>query len=485
MKGKQQTESHFPQSGQLQSNSLRNRLLLSLLPSLSLAVLLAATASYTLVKRPMREAFDQSLADTALALIPYIKRENTKLVAQLPKEAEIILRSDEFETVSYAVFDSDDQFAIGDAHLSNLLAQARPQSPGKGPQLSERSLHDLTLEGSHVRVLLMPIDRGGIKATVLVAETTRKRRQRDIELIFGLLAPLSLLAIATALTVWWGTRRGLAPIHQLTAQLSERSFNNLAPLDEPRLVEELRPLVHSLNDLLLRLDTAQEEQARFIADAAHQLRTPLAGLSMTLELAAQGDSSSRATRIDQARQATQRTIHLAQQLLTLSAVQASLAQSDDTSTFQLTELIQELAPQWAQSAERRSIDCNFELLSCTVQGQRAMIGEAMNNLLENALLYSPIGSQVTIRCGPISGEATCFFEVSDQGPGIDEQYRERIFDRFFRPPGSPGSGSGLGLAIVKAVAERNGLSIQLLNAGSTGLRARLIFPDVRTDVKRP
>ncbi len=484
MTGKQKSEGHFRQSGSMRSNSLRHRLLLSLLPGLFLAVLLAATASYTMITRPMREAFDQSLADTALALIPYIKRENSKLVAQLPKEAEIILRSDEFETVSYAVFDSEDQFAIGDEHLTSLLAQVRAKSPKPGPRPGERSLHDLTLNASHVRVLLMPIDRGEVRATVLVAETTRKRRQRDVELVIGLLAPLSLLAIATALTVGWGTRRGLAPIHQLTAQLGQRSFNNLAPLDEPRLVEELRPLVHSLNDLLHRLATAQEEQARFIADAAHQLRTPLAGLSMTLELAAQGDTASRDTRIDQARQATQRTIHLAQQLLTLSAVQASLGQNTDASTFQLTELIQELAPEWAQSAERRSIDCNFELLACTVYGQRAMIGEAMNNLLENALLYSPLGSQVSIRCGPASNQAFSFFEISDQGPGIDERYRARIFDRFYRPPGSPGNGSGLGLAIVKAVAERNGLSIQLSNAATTGLRARLTLPAEQTEVKR-
>ena len=105
-----------------------------------------------------------------------------------------------------------------------------------------------------------------------------------------------------------------------------------------------------------------------------------------------------------------------------------------------------------------------------------MIGEAMNNLLENALLYSPLGSQVNISCGPTPGEASSFFEIFDQGPGIDEQYRERIFDRFYRPPNSPGSGSGLGLAIVKAVAERNGLSIQLLNAETMGLRARLTLP---------
>ena len=482
MIGQPQPESLPRQGRPMQSNSLRHRLLLSLLPGLFLAVLLAATASYTMITRPVREAFDQSLADTALALIPYIKRENTKLVVQLPKEAESILRADEFEIVSYAVFDADDVFSLGDAHLTNLLAQARVKSPRNGQDVGERSLHDLMLDGGRVRVLLMPIDRGGVKATVLVSETTRKRRQRDVELVIGLLAPLSLLAIATALTVWWGTRRGLAPIHQLTAQLGQRSFNNLSPLDEPRLVEELRPLVHSLNDLLQRLDTAQEEQARFIADAAHQLRTPLAGLSMTLELAAKGDITSRELRIDQARHATHRTIHLAQQLLTLSAVQASLGLNDDATTFQLTELIQEIAPQWAQSAEQRSIECNFELQACTVHGQRAMIGEAMNNLLENALLYSPVGSQVNISCGPTPGKVSSFFEIFDQGPGIDELYRARIFDRFYRPPNSPGHGSGLGLAIVKAVAERNGLSIQLLNAETMGLRARLTLPIARREI---
>ena len=460
-------------------NSLRRRLLLSLLPGLFLAVLLAATASYTLVTRPMRAAFDQSLADTALALIPYITMHNNRVSVQLPEEAEKILRSDEFETVSYAVFSGDGTYAAGDQQISPLLLQARAQMELPSlPSRDERSFHDLNFDGARVRVLVVPVRTDKLRATVVVAETTRKRKQRDLELVIGLLAPLGLLAVATAITVWWGTRRGLAPVHQLADQVRERSPINLSVIDEPRSVEELRPLVHALNDLLSRLDVAQDEQRRFIADAAHQLRTPLAGLSMLLELAAEDTGADRTARIAQARLAVNRAIHLAQQLLTLSAVQGDADSGDEFSLFELIELVHELAPGWAVRAELKEIDFSFALQPCSVRGQRTMIGEAIANLVENALLYSPTGTQILVSCGPIGADAGWYLDVADTGPGIAMHYRDRIFDRFYRPPGSSGTGSGLGLAIVLAVAQRNQLQVQLHEVVPHGLRVRLQFVPV-------
>jgi two-component system, OmpR family, sensor histidine kinase TctE len=392
--------------------SLRKRLLLTLLPGLILSAALAATASYSFINRPLRAAFDQSLSDTALALIPYIHSPNGVLSLQLSKEAEKILRSDEFETVSYAVFDSTNKFAAGDEHLVALFEKVRASiQANQSANVDDRSFHDLNFKGNKIRVLMMPVSKAQIQATVIVAETTVKRQQRDLELAFGLFAPLGILAVTTGLTVWWGTRRGLSPIHKLSNELSQRSLNNLSPLNEPMLVEELRPLVHSLNDLFSRLNAAQDEQAQFIADAAHQLRTPLAGLSMTLELASKGTEAERTSRLAQAKLATQRTIHLAQQLLMLSAVQSSVAANDDFVIFELSELIQELAPNWAVKAEVHGIECNFSLSSCMAFGQRTMIGEAISNLVDNALVYCPVGSQVSIACGS-EGEGTqSFFEV--------------------------------------------------------------------------
>jgi two-component system, OmpR family, sensor histidine kinase TctE len=457
-------------------DSLRNRLLLNLLPGLIVAVLLAATASYSLVTRPLRAAFDQSLSDTALALIPYIQSSDGVLSLQLSREAEKILRSDEFETVSYAVFDENGKFAAGDEHLNVLFEKALGQNLAKrGAGAEDRSLHDLGMDGKNVRVLMMPVSTSRFNATVIVAETTVKRQQRDIELALGLFAPLGILTLATAATVWWGTRRGLSPIHQLSSDLGQRSLNNLAPLNEPQLVEELRPLVHALNDLLARLSEAHDEQAQFIADAAHQLRTPLAGLSMILELASKGTESEKQTRLDQAKVATQRTIHLAQQLLTLSAVQASIAANDDFAIFDLTDLIKELAPGWALKAEVRGIECNFSLSACMVNGQRLMIGEAIANLVDNALVYSPEGAHISISCGATSMTNECFFEVQDDGPGINQRYFSRVFDRFYRAPDSVGTGSGLGLAIVQAVAQKNRLGLELSKVNPNGLRVKLVF----------
>jgi two-component system, OmpR family, sensor histidine kinase TctE len=456
--------------------SLRNRFLLTLLPGLIISVALAATASYSFINRPLRAAFDQSLSDTALALIPYIQSPNGVVSLQLSKEAEKILRSDEFETVSYAVFDSTNKFAAGDEHLVSLFEKVRASvQVNQNLNTDDRSFHDLNFKGNKIRVLMMPVSKAQIQATVIVAETTVKRQQRDLELAFGLFAPLGILAVTTGLTVWLGTRRGLSPIHQLSTELQQRSLNNLAPLNEPLLVEELRPLVHSLNDLFGRLNAAQNEQAQFIADAAHQLRTPLAGLSMTLELASKGTELERAARLAQAKLATQRTIHLAQQLLTLSAVQSKVAANDDFTDFDLSELIQELAPNWAVKAEVQGVECNFSLSSCQVFGQRTMIGEAIGNLVDNALVYCPAGSQVSITCRVQGDGGKSFFEVSDNGPGIDAKYFDRVFDRFYRAPDSVGTGSGLGLAIVQAVAQKNQLVMELSKVEPHGLRATLLF----------
>jgi two-component system, OmpR family, sensor histidine kinase TctE len=470
----------IPSATEPKGTSLRRRLLLTLLPGLIISVVLAATASYSFINRPLRAAFDQSLSDTALALIPYIQSVEGTVSLQLSKEAEKILRSDEFETVSYAVFDSSNKFAAGDEHLVALFEKVlASDQANQSVNVGDRSLHDLSFGGNKVRVLMMPISKAQLRATVIVAETTVKRQQRDLELAFGLFAPLGILAIATGLTVWWGTRRGLSPIHTLSTELRQRSLNNLAPLNEPLLVEELRPLVQSLNDLFGRLNAAQNEQTQFIADAAHQLRTPLAGLSMILELASKGPEVERAARMAQAKLATQRTIHLAQQLLTLSAVQSSVAANDDFVVFELSELIQELAPGWAFKAEGHGVECNFGLGTCQVFGQRTMIGEAIGNLVDNALVYCPAGSQVSITCGFEGDGGRSFFEVIDNGPGIDPKHFDRVFDRFYRAPDSTGTGSGLGLAIVQAVAQKNHLGLALSKVEPHGLKAKLIFNTFR------
>lgn len=458
------------------ANSLRRRLLISLLPGLTLAVLLAATASYTLVTRPMRAAFDQSLADTALALLPYIRSDQGRVSLELPEEAARILRSDEFETVGFAVFDASDAFVAGDTHLQELMRQVRHAASDAGARVTgERSFHDLSLDGVRVRMLLVPFRQAAVNATVLVAETTRKRRQRDLQMVIGLLAPLGLLALATVITVWWGTGRGLEPVRLVADQVRQRSSENLAPIDEPKTAEEIRPLVHALNELLSRLGVAQDQQRQFIADAAHQLRTPLASLSILLELATQETGNERERRLQTARGAVQRTIHLAQQLLTLSAAQAAGDGRDNRVDFDLNELVREMAPAWAVRGEQKSIDLYFELSPATVKGERVMIGEAIANLVDNALEYSPNGASVTIRCGADAGTGFHYLEVTDNGPGIPAEFRSRVFDRFFRLPTSTGAGSGLGLAIVHAVAERNAIDVELGDVIPRGLRARLVF----------
>jgi len=286
------------------------------------------------------------------------------------------------------------------------------------------------------------------------------------------------MALSTSVpcAVWIGVSRGLAPLEKLRAEIAMRSHRDLRAVAESQAPEEVRPLVRELNELLRRLSVSMELQQQFVADAAHQLRTPLAALQAQVE-AARGDPlpPALARTVEQLHAATSRAAHLARQLLTLASVDPSAERPYSPQPVDLADLLQHDVSDWVARADTRRIDLGFELARAPVRGEPELIVEAAANLLDNALKYAREGGVVTLRTG--RRDSAAYLEVEDDGPGIPEPERAQVFERFHRVKGTPGPGAGLGLAIVREIANRHGAHIGL-GAGTAGggTRVTVSFP---------
>jgi two-component system, OmpR family, sensor histidine kinase TctE len=319
---------------------------------------------------------------------------------------------------------------------------------------------------------------GRSACTVLVAETMVKRSRLARDILLQSLFPELLIALATLVIVWFGVKRGLEPLARLSDEIKARSSGDLRPIDAAGAPEEARPLVGALNGLLEEVSAASRKQQRFLADAAHQLRTPLAGLQAHTELAlAQPLPQSCRAHLEQVHQATIRTARLANQLLALA--RAEPGGRGSASEVNLRNVVEAEADAWVHQALAREVDLGFELDPAPVKGDALLLREALANLVHNAIEYSNSGGRVTVRTGQRCGES--FAEVEDDGPGIAPHERERVLERFYRVPGTPGTGSGLGLAIVREIAGGHGARIELAEGGNSGSTARgcrvaLTFP---------
>ena len=284
------------------------------------------------------------------------------------------------------------------------------------------------------------------------------------------------MAAAAAALFWFGIRRSLAPLDRLRDEIEHRSPADLAPVASSATPLEVKPLVTALNQLLSRLQEALGTQQRFIANAAHQLRTPLAGLKMHVALARREVQTGEARAlIDMIASETERASHLANQLLTLARAEPSSSLQGARQPVNLHDVASRAVQGWVPRALARGIDLGFELQDAWSLGDPLLLRELLANLVDNAINYTPSGGNVTVRTRVDGGAAV--LEVEDCGPGIPESEHERVFERFYRLPGTGGEGCGLGLAIVREIAERHGARVQLATPVSgTGTVARVSFP---------
>jgi two-component system sensor histidine kinase TctE len=430
-----------------------------LLPPIAALLAVGAVVAYYPSIEPARQAYDQALVDIGLAIGNHIRVTQTEYRFDLPQAVEQVLRTDRFDDIYYRVVSPAGLEIAGDADL--------PAPPG------DAIAHNTVYNGHPVRVVSVQTPCGRSACTVLVAETMVKREHLARDILLQSLFPELLIALATLVIVWFGVKRGLEPLARLSEDIKARSAGDLRPIDAAGAPEEARPLVGALNGLLDEVSAASRKQQRFLADAAHQLRTPLAGLQAHTELAlAQPIPEACRAQLEQVHKATIRTARLANQLLALARAEPGARSS--IAPVDLKAIAEGEADDWLRQALARDIDLGFELESAPVAGDAFLLREALANLVHNAINYPPRGGRVTVRTGRRDSES--FLEVEDEGPGIPREERERVLERFYRVPGTPGTGSGLGLAIVREIAAGHGARLSIDNGTSSGCRVGITFP---------
>jgi two-component system sensor histidine kinase TctE len=458
-----------------------------------LSVLVIWVVAQGIANRP----FDRELGDLARTLgrrVTVVAAVNTpqrlQVRVNLNEASAAILRSDPSDSVFFQVLGTRGEWVAGDRDL--------PVPDEVRAPAGEVRFRDDEVQGQSVRVaylwLSVPTTAGGADDAkppmVQVAETLDKRAQLTTEIARGvMLSQFTILPLAVLL-VWFALLRGFQPLNELQRRIRQRASDDLSPIDERLAPEEVSPLVSAINDLLARLDRSIAAQKHFLADAAHQLKTPLAGLRTQAELAerevdAGGDAKSVKRSLHQIARSSQRAAHMVNQLL-------SMARAEDIETarraqpFNLAALTTEAVRDFVPRAMEAGIDLGYEGpeprddSAVRLTGQPVLVREAIRNLIDNALQYTPRGGTVTVRLLVDPFGQVAVLQVEDNGPGIPEAERELVFRPFYRVLGTDADGSGLGLAIVREVAERHGGSVDVETAHprsqAPGARVTLRLP---------
>jgi two-component system OmpR family sensor kinase len=314
--------------------------------------------------------------------------------------------------------------------------------------------------------------------TIQIAQDLDARESRARALAFRAITPVLLLAPLLMLAVGWVINGSLAPLRRIRRQVATRAARDLSPLSVEGVPDEVRPLVGELNELFGRLNESLQAQQHFVADAAHELRSPLTALKLQLQAAERArDEAARQAAVAQLGAGIERAIGLVEQLLAL--VRQEGATQGAGEEVDLEELARQEVSDLLPTALARQIDLGLAERpghdAIVVVAGREPLHLILRNLLDNAIKYTPAGGRVDIAIGR-DGD-TPWLAVEDSGPGIPEAERERVFDRFYRLPGSASPGSGLGLAIVRTVAQRLGAQVRLApGLQLPGLRVEVRFP---------
>ena len=452
--------------------SLRRRLLAWLLIPLVLVCAGLLADTYVNAIRQADKAYDRLLMASALAIAERVVAENGRIEVDLPYVALEMFSSAAQDRVFYRVTGPGEEFVTGYRDLPGLPDGAEEATV----------FYDADYRGSKVRVAVLrqPISGPGVRGEVEI-QVAQTRNERDLlarEIVLGAGIRLALLVLCAALLIWGGVAVGLAPLRQLQRAVQSRSPQDLAPLDGD-VPREVRALVVAINDLMRRLDGSMGRMRRFIADASHQLRTPLSALKTQTELALRApDPEDVRESLTRVHESTRRTSRLADQLLTLAKAEPGGAPCRRDSV-DLAAIAEGVARDWVPMALEHDIDLGFERGAgpAHVTGDETLLTELLRNLIENAVLYGGSGARVTVRVSAGEPSGRVRLEVEDNGPGLAEPDRDLVLERFYRVPGGPSDGCGLGLPIVKEIAERHGGTVTLSHGqDGGGLLVRIDLP---------
>ncbi|HEY6002373.1 MAG TPA: sensor histidine kinase [Anaeromyxobacter sp.] len=453
--------------------SLRARLLRWLLLPLGVLWVVDAVHTFLTVRAAINAAYDRSLYASALAISERVTLTGTVPSVDIPPLALEVLdtASQErlFYRVAYRTEGGGETFLTGYADL--------PQRPSAA---EGAVYYDATYRGDPVRVSALatryPTDPP-TSVLVQVAETVGGRGSRTRELVMReALAQLAVILLAAAI-LWFGVSRGLRPLRAASGTVARRSAEDLAPIEVARVPAEIAPLVRAVNDLMERLRRTISAQRRFIADASHQLRTPLAVIQTKAELVLrEEDPAAVVAAVVDLHEHSRATTRLANQLLSMA--RSEPGQGGDARTVDLDALAREACAAHVSEAFGRGVDLGYEGRGpAPILGREVLLREAISNLVQNALAYGARPGTVTVSVArPSAGQVV--LAVEDDGPGIPADERARVLERFYRRPGARGGGAGLGLPIVAQIAEGHGATLHLLDGpGGKGLRVELRFPE--------
>jgi two-component system sensor histidine kinase TctE len=429
----------------------------------------------TIAARP----YDRELADVVRALARQAVEQTASgtvpaaaVRAELERSAALLRRDDDEDRSYYQVLGRRGELLAGEAGLAVPIEEPVTEP---GVRFRDDLIGD---EPVRVAYLWLPPAPGGGRndALVQVAETLGKRSQLATEIIKGVILPQFVILPLAVVLVWFALARGIRPLAELQQRIRQRESTDLSAIAEGDVPDEVAPLVRAINDLLRRLDTTIATQRHFLADAAHQLKTPLAGLRMQAELAAReidsgrGDPASMKHTLRQIALSTQRAAHVVNQLLAMARAEDS-GQAARHQTVDLAAVTRAVVRDFVPRAIEQRIDLGYEGpdesghdAPTHLQAEPVLLGEMVRNLLDNALHYTPAGGTVTARVVPDPFGQVVVLQVEDTGPGIAPAEREAVFRPFYRALGTQVDGSGLGLAIVAEVAQRHGAEVSIVDA---------------------
>lgn len=438
-------------------SSIRSNLLKWLILPLLTINLVGAGLTYWLAWAPAQIAFDQSLADAAWALIPRLKVVSDRVKIDLSNQAEQVLRVDHFDAIYFVVKGNGGNIIAGDKDFPPLFAPKKTNDP---------VAYDGVMRNEPIRVISLKTLVGSKPVLIGAAETLRKRNRIRSEIFLALIVLESVLLAVSISVVWFAVAKGMFPLKKMQTLLEARNRDDLSPMPDQGVPLELTPVVNALNGLLNRAETGARARQEFLTNIAHQLRTPLAGFKTQIEwlqqkYAGEADTAQSAALM---MSAIERMIRQTNQLLALARAEPSQFEKKRLEVLRLDKLVEESIQDFVQQADKKGIDLGFDLHPTMILGDRFLLRDLIDNLVDNAIRYSPPNEAVTVRCHQVGPSGRII--VEDAGSGIPPAERERIFDRFYRIDSNV-SGNGLGLAIVRDIANDHDAKI-LLTPGLKG-----------------
>ncbi|WP_322994881.1 sensor histidine kinase [Castellaniella sp.] len=460
--------------------TLLGRILLWMIVPLFVLWSVGIVITYFISLNIANSPYDRTLASHLRLLRHEVEQQRLKQGVVLSESARTVLTGNTEDTpATWQILDANGHLIAGDASI--------PTPQNWTYDIDQIRYRNATLNHRAIRIAYIwgGRDRDGTGFLTVVAESAEARATLQQEILTGMLTPQLIILPLAAMLAGLGLTQGLEPLSLLQEHMRRRKPSDLSPIRDDLAPAEIVPLISAMNNVLQRLAASIESQRRFVANAAHQLKTPLAGIRTQCEIALREHEPTRMRdSLQQLITGSQRATRLVNQLLLLARAESlDPTQSRTTEQLDLNTLAAETTSNWVANAIKHDIDLGFESSDqpLPIFGNRTMVQELLNNLIDNALIYTPAGGQVTVRVLADGDQRICL-EVQDTGPGIHPDEQTQVFDRFYRILGQQAEGSGLGLAIVREVADHHQATIAFLPPGnhsdptSAGTRLRISFP---------